>query len=75
MTTRDIQDHLQEIYGVEVSADLISTVTDGAINDVKDWQNRPLDEVYPVLYLDATKRCAVKVASSIKALTWPLGSI
>lgn len=54
MTTRDIQDHLQEIYGVEVSADLISTVTDGVINDVKDWQNRPLDEVYPVLYLDAT---------------------
>lgn len=54
MTTRDIQGHLQEIYGVEVSADLISTVTDGVINDVKDWQNRPLDEVYPVLYLDAT---------------------
>jgi putative transposase len=54
MTTRDIQDHLQEIYGVEVSADLISTVTDGVITDVKDWQNRPLDEVYPVLYLDAT---------------------
>jgi putative transposase len=54
MTTRDIQDHLQEIYGVEVSADLISTVTDGVISDVKDWQNRPLDEVYPVLYLDAT---------------------
>jgi putative transposase len=54
MTTRDIQDHLQEIYGVEVSADLVSTVTDGVINDVKDWQNRPLDEVYPVLYLDAT---------------------
>jgi putative transposase len=54
MTTRDIQDHLQEIYGVEVSPDLVSTVTDGVINDVKDWQNRPLDEVYPVLYLDAT---------------------
>jgi len=54
MTTQDIQDHLQEIYGVEVSADLISTVADGVINDVKDWQNRPLDEAYPVLYLDAT---------------------
>jgi len=54
MTTRDIQDHLQEIYGVDVSADLISTVTDGVINEVKDWQNRPLGEVYPVLYLDAT---------------------
>jgi putative transposase len=54
MSTRAIQDHLQEIYGVEVSPDLVSTVTDSVINDVKDWQNRPLDEVYPVLYLDAT---------------------
>lgn len=60
MPTRDIQDHLQEIYGVEVSPDLISTVTDAVINDVKEWQSRPLDEVYPILYLDAT---AVKVCS------------
>lgn len=54
MTTRDIQGHLQEIYGVEVSADLISSVTDSVIADVKEWQTRPLDEVYPILYLDAT---------------------
>lgn len=54
MTTRDIQDHLHEIYNVEVSADLISTVTDAVVNDAREWQNRPLDEVYPVLYLDAT---------------------
>ena len=54
MTTRDIQDHLHEIYNVEVSADLISTVTDAVVNDAKEWQNRPLDEIYPVLYLDAT---------------------
>jgi len=60
MTTRDIQGHLQEIYGVEVSADLISTVTDAVINDVKEWQSRPLEEIYPILYLDAT---AVKVRS------------
>lgn len=60
MTTRDIQDHLQEIYGVEISADLISTVTDAVLTDVKEWQSRPLDEVYPVLYLDAT---IVKVRS------------
>jgi putative transposase len=60
MTTRDIQAHLQEIYGVEVSADLISNVTDAVINDVKEWQSRPLDEVYPILYLDAT---IVKVRS------------
>jgi len=60
MTTRDIQDHLQEIYGVDVSPDLISTVTDAVINDVKEWQSRPLDEIYPILYLDAT---IVKVRS------------
>lgn len=60
MTTRDIQDHLKEIYGVEISADLVSTVTDAVLTDVKEWQSRPLDEVYPVLYLDAT---IVKVRS------------
>lgn len=60
MSTRDIQDHLQEIYGVEISADLVSTVTDAVLADVKEWQSRPLDEVYPVLYLDAT---LVKVRS------------
>ena len=56
MTTRDIQDHLQEIYGVEVSPDLISTVTDAVINDVKEWQSRPLDEIYPILYLGRHNR-------------------
>jgi putative transposase len=53
MTTRDIQAHLQDIYGVEVSPDLISNVTDAVINEVKEWQNRPLADLYPVLYLDA----------------------
>lgn len=53
MTTREIQGHLEEIYGVEVSPSLISTVTDAVIDEVKEWQTRPLDAVYPVLYLDA----------------------
>ena len=53
MTCREIQSHLQEIYGVEVSPDLISTVTDGVIDEVRAWQSRPLDAVYPILYLDA----------------------
>ena len=53
MTCREIQAHLQEIYGVEVSPDLISTVTDGVIDEVRAWQSRPLDPVYPILYLDA----------------------
>jgi len=60
MTTRDIQAHLEEIYGVEVSPNLISNVTDSVINEVKEWQNRPLEEIYPVVYLDAT---IVKVRS------------
>jgi putative transposase len=53
MTTREIQGHLQEIYQVEVSPSLISSVTDAVIDEVKVWQNRPLDELYPILYLDA----------------------
>ncbi len=53
MTVRDIQAHLKEIYGVDVSPDLISTVTDAVIDEVRAWQTRPLDSVYPILYLDA----------------------
>lgn len=53
MTTREIQGHLEEIYGVEVSPDLISTVTDSVLDEVKVWQARALDEVYPIVYLDA----------------------
>ena len=53
MTTREIQGHLQELYGVEVSPSLISNVTDAVLEDVTAWQNRPLDSVYPIVYLDA----------------------
>ena len=53
MTTRDIQAHLQDIYGVEVSADLVSSVTDGVMEEVKEWQNRPLEALYPIVYFDA----------------------
>ena len=52
-TTREIQGHLQEIYSVEVSPALISKVTDALLEDVQAWQSRPLDAVYPVVYLDA----------------------
>ena len=55
MTTRDIQGHLEEIYGVEVSPELISTVTDGIISEVTEWQNRPIDEVYPIVFFDALR--------------------
>jgi putative transposase len=53
MTTREIQGHLQEIYGVEVSPSLISTVTDAVIEEVKAWQTRPIEPLYPILFLDA----------------------
>jgi putative transposase len=53
MTTREIQGHLHELYGVEVSPTLISNVTDAVLEDVKAWQNRSLEAVYPIVYLDA----------------------
>jgi putative transposase len=53
MTTREIQGHLEEMYGIEVSPALISNVTDGVIEEVKLWQGRPLEELYPIVYLDA----------------------
>lgn len=53
MTTREIQGHLHELYGVEVSPQLISAVTDSVMEDVAAWQSRPLDPVYPIVYLDA----------------------
>jgi putative transposase len=53
MTTREIQGHLHELYGVEVSPTLISNVTDAILEDVKAWQSRPLEAIYPIVYLDA----------------------
>jgi putative transposase len=52
MTVGEIQEHIKEIYETEVSKDLISTVTDGVIEEVNSWQTRPLESVYPILYLD-----------------------
>lgn len=53
MTVRDIQGQLGEMYGVEISATLISNVTNSVMEDVKVWQTRPLDTVYPVVWFDA----------------------
>lgn len=53
MSTREIQGHLQEMYGVEVSPSLISTVTDAVMEEVKAWQSRPLEPIYGVIFLDA----------------------
>lgn len=53
LTTRQIEASLKEIYGVDVSPALISKVTDAVLDDITAWQNRPLDPVYPIVYLDA----------------------
>ena len=53
MSSREIQQHLEEIYKVEVSPGLISTVTEAVIDEVRAWQGRQLDEVYPIVYMDA----------------------
>jgi putative transposase len=53
MSTRDISAQLEELYGAKVSATLISEVTDSVLDEVKSWQSHPLDEIYPIVYLDA----------------------
>jgi putative transposase len=55
LSVREIQAHLQELYGVEVSPDLISRVTDAVLDEVREWQNRPLEPVYPVVFFDALR--------------------
>ena len=52
MTTRDIEDHMRDIYGVEASASMISRITDKIMPAVTEWQSRPLDSVYPIVFLD-----------------------
>src|SRR5919199_2160333 len=53
LSTREIQEHLEELYGVEVSPTLMSNVTDAVLDEVRTWQARPLASVYPILYFDA----------------------
>ena len=55
LSTRDIRAHLEEVYGFRVSADLISRVTDAVLDEVNDWQNRALDRMYPIVFLDALR--------------------
>ena len=55
MSTREIVGHLRELYGVEVSPDLISAVTDAVLEEVAAWQARPLEPVYPLVFFDALR--------------------
>lgn len=55
MTTRDIESHLREVYGIDASRELISNVTDVVTDEITLWQSRPLDEVYPIVYVDGIR--------------------
>ena len=53
LTTREINEQIQDLYGIEVSATMVSNITDQIIPEIKEWQERPLDEVYPIVFIDA----------------------
>jgi putative transposase len=73
LSTRDIRAHLEEVYGLKVSADLISRVTDAVLEEVSDWQNRALEPMYPIIFLtlsgskSATRKA---VRSKTRPFTW-----
>ena len=73
MTVREIQSHLEEIYGAEVSPSLISSVTDAVAEEVKTWQARPLDPVYPIVYLDCIHVKIREGAVRVKAVYLAIG--
>lgn len=70
MTAREIQTHLEEIYGIEISPSLISRITDAVTEEVRLWQNRPLDSLYPIVYLDAVR---IKVRHNGQIITKAVG--
>jgi len=73
MTVREIQAHLQEMYGAELSPSLISSVTDAVVDEVKIWQGRPLDAVYPIVYLDCIHVKVREGAVRVKAVYLAIG--
>jgi len=73
MTVREIQAHLQEMYGADVSPSLISSVTDAVVDEVKIWQARPLDAVYPIVYLDCIHVKVREGAVRVKAVYLAIG--
>ncbi|QWN13987.1 IS256-like element ISXax1 family transposase [Xanthomonas citri] len=73
MTVREIQSHLEEMYGTEVSPSLISSVTDAVVEEVKAWQARPLDPVYPIVYLDCIHVKVREGAVRVKAVYLAIG--
>lgn len=72
MSTRDIEAFVQNLYGVNISPDYVSAVTDRVLEDVKEWQSRPLDSVYPVAFFDAL-RVKIRSGASVKNMAVHLG--
>ena len=73
MTVREIQGHLEEMYGTEVSPSLISSITDAVVEEVKAWQSRPLDPIYPIIYLDCIHVKVREGAVRVKAVYLAIG--
>ena len=73
MTVREIQAHLEEMYGAEVSPTLISIVTDAVMDDARAWQSRPLDALYPIVYLDCIHVKVREGAVRVKAVYLAIG--
>jgi transposase-like protein len=73
MTVREIQSHLEEMYGTEVSPSLISSVTDAVADEVKAWQARPLDAIYPIVYLDCIHVKVREGSVRVKAVYLAIG--
>jgi putative transposase len=73
MTVREIQAHLEEMYGTEVSPTLISSITDAVTEEVKAWQSRPLDPIYPIIYLDCIHVKVREGAVRVKAVYLAIG--
>ena len=70
MSNRDIEDHLRDIYGVEASTSLISRITDKILPAVVEWQSRPLEAIYPVVFLDGIIFKVRKVAPLRCPILW-----
>jgi len=69
MTARDVQDHIAEVYQMEISPELVSKITDSILPELGEWQSRPLDNMYPIMYLDAI---VVKVRTDAHVVNRPV---
>ncbi len=69
MTVRDIQAHVQELYDHEISKDLVSTITDGVVEEMQEWRNRPLNKLYPIVFIDGfVANCRLNKAVSKRTM-------